>query len=70
MARYLSKPFDVKNIERGVDAIKFVSEIKAGEFVANGYNYSQAPLEEGEYSLWQLVDDNNCHRGFIFEKEA
>lgn len=70
MARYLSKPFEVKNIERGIDAIKFVSDIQAGEVVANGYNDSTAPAEAGTYSLWQLVDDNNCHRGFIFEKEA
>lgn len=45
--------------------------IPAGETVWNGYpdSYMTAPEESGTYTLYQLVDDNNCHAGWKWEKE-
>lgn len=70
MAKYETRPFKVMETEtEGIDMIKIVSNIKANETVSNGYGDITAPEENGTYSLWQLVDDNNCHQGFRFEKE-
>ena len=44
--------------------------IPAGERIWNGYSngYCTAP-ETGQYTLYELVDDNNCHKGWEWEKE-
>lgn len=44
--------------------------IQAGKTVWNGYpnGHMTAPGEPGTYTLYQLVDDNNCHAGWEWEK--
>lgn len=45
--------------------------IKAGESVPSGFDYDlTAPKEEGTYTLYELADENNCHVGWEWEKEA
>lgn len=47
--------------------------IKAGERVYNGFavdSYCTAPSEPGFYTLYELVDDNNNHTGWKWEKEV
>ena len=44
--------------------------IPAGEQVESGYNYKLcAPEEAGTYTLYQIVDDKNCHQGWEWEQE-
>lgn len=45
--------------------------IPAGTTIANGYSngYCTAPQEPGLYTLYQLVDQFNCHRAWKWEKE-
>lgn len=44
--------------------------IPAGEQVESGYNYKLcAPEEAGTYTLYQIVDDKNCHQGWEWEEE-
>ena len=45
--------------------------IQAGESVPNGFTgYLTAPSEPGSYTLYELVNDNNTHAGWEWEKEA
>lgn len=42
--------------------------IPAGEQVESGYSYKLcAPDEAGTYTLYQIVDDKNCHQGWEWE---
>ena len=54
--------------------IKIHPGVKAGETVWNGFIGGQttctAPKEPGTYTLYELADDNNCHAGWIWEKEG
>jgi len=44
--------------------------IPAGEQVESGYGYKlNAPDEAGTYTLYQIVDDKNCHQGWEWEQE-
>ena len=44
--------------------------IPAGEQVESGYSYKLcAPDEAGTYTLYQIVDDKNCHQGWEWEQE-
>ena len=39
--------------------------------VASGYSYNlTSPAEPGLYTLYELVDDHNTHRGWEWEKEG
>lgn len=45
--------------------------IPAGTTIPNGYpsSYCTAPKEPGFYTLYQLVNENNTHGGWKWEKE-
>lgn len=44
--------------------------IPAGETVPSGFTYDlTAPDEEGTYTLYELVDEANIHRGWHWEKD-
>ena len=44
--------------------------IPAGKQVESGYSYKLcAPDEAGTYTLYQIVDDKNCHQGWEWEQE-
>ena len=45
--------------------------VPAGTRIWNGYSngYCQAPKEPGFYTLYQLVNDRNCHVGWRWERE-
>lgn len=47
--------------------------VRAGEEVWNGFlgpgGYSVAPKDPGTYSLYELADEKNNHRGWKWVKE-
>lgn len=45
--------------------------VREGETISNGYSggYLTAPEEPGEYTLYEIADDKNCHVGWKWEKE-
>ena len=53
--------------------IMIQENVKAGETVWNGYvggcTKCTAPAEPGMYTLYELADENNCHVGWVWEKE-
>lgn len=49
--------------------IKIAGNIPAGDVVPDGYHYRRAPEEPGKYSLYQLVDDHNCHAGWRWQRD-
>ena len=48
------------------------THIKAGETVWNGFSdgYCTAPAEKGFYTLYELVNDDNTHAAWEWEKEG
>lgn len=46
--------------------------VPAGSAVDSGFSGPDltAPAEPGYYTLWELVDENNVHRGFTWQKEV
>ena len=46
--------------------------VKANERVATGFGDAEitAPAEEGYYTLYEIADNNNIHRGWKWEKET
>ena len=46
--------------------------VKANERVATGFGDDEitAPAEEGCYTLYEIADNNNIHRGWKWERET